>query len=64
MPATLIDPIKMGRDTNITAREQIMKHRTSITLAAHTRSILGRNYWQLLKDPDISQLNSNTLLIR
>jgi hypothetical protein len=64
MFATLTDPIKTCLTTTITTKGQTKQHITSINIIANTKSILGRNYWQLLTDPDITQLNSNTPPLR
>ncbi len=50
MLATLADPIKTGLTTTITTSGQTKQQITSIDIIAHTRSILGHTYWQLLTD--------------
>jgi hypothetical protein len=57
MLATQSDPIKTTLSTATTTRGQTRKQITPINITAHTRSILGRTYGQLLTNPDITQLN-------
>jgi hypothetical protein len=59
MLATLADTIKFTLLTITTTRGQIRQEIATLNLTAHTRSILGRTYAQLLIDPDITQLNTN-----
>ena len=60
MMATQNDPIKTTLNTNTTSRGQTRQQITPINITAHTRSILGRNSWQLLTNPDITMLNATT----
>ena len=60
MMATQTDPIKTTLSTATTTRGQTRRQITPINTTAHTRTILGRNYGQLLANPDITQLNPNT----
>ena len=57
--ATLTDPTNVTLSTNTITRGQIRQQIATLNLMAHTRSILGRTYAQLLVDPDITQLNNN-----
>jgi hypothetical protein len=57
--ATLTDPTKVTLPTNTITRGQIRHQIATLDLTAHTRSVLGRAYAQLLVDPDITQLNNN-----
>ena len=41
-----------------------MQQITPINVTTHTKSILGRNYWQLLTRPDITQLNAAATPLR
>jgi hypothetical protein len=59
MMATLTDPTKVTLSTNTITRGQIRHQIATLNLTAHTRSILGRTFAQLLADPDITQLNNN-----
>ncbi len=58
--AILTDPIKTRLNTNITAIGQTKPQTTLINIIAHTRGMIGRNYWQLLADPEIFQLYATT----
>jgi hypothetical protein len=60
MLATLTDPIKTSLNTTIAAESMTKQHVTSINLTPHTKSILGRTYWQLLTDPDITRPKAST----
>jgi hypothetical protein len=60
MLATQNDPIKTSLNTTSTSRGQTPQQITPINITAHTRSVLGRTYWQLLTNPDITQLNATT----
>ena len=60
MLATHNDPIITSLNTTTTSREQIRQHISTINIIAHTRSVLGCTYWQLLTNPDITHLNANT----
>ncbi len=51
MLATQNDPIKTSRITTITNKGQTRQHISLITITTHTRSVLGRTYWQLLTNP-------------
>ena len=59
MLATLTHPTKVTLSTNTITKGQIRHQIATLNLTAHTRSILGRTYAQLLVDPDITQLNNN-----
>jgi type IV secretory pathway VirB10-like protein len=59
MLAIIADPTKVTLPTNTITRGQIIHKIATLNLTAHTRSILGRTYAQLLTDPDITQLNNN-----
>ncbi len=59
MLATQNDPIKTSLTTT-TSKRQNRQQIALINVAAHTRSVLGRTYWQLLKNQVITQLNANT----
>ena len=59
MLAKLKDPTKVTLSTNTVTRGQIRHQIATLNLTAHTRSILGRTYAQLLVDPDINQINNN-----
>jgi hypothetical protein len=59
MLATLTDPTEVTLPTNTITRGQIRHQIATLNLTAHTRSVLGRTYAQLLVDPDITQLNNN-----
>ena len=54
MLATQNDPIKTTLKTNTTSRRQTRQQITPINITTHTRSVLGRIYWQLLTNPDIT----------
>ena len=64
MLATQNDSVKTILNTNITSRGQTRQHITPINITTHTRSFLGRTYWQLLTNPDITQLNATTTPLR
>jgi hypothetical protein len=64
MLATQNDPIKTCLNTTTTSKGQTRQHITSINLTTHTRSILGRTYWKLMTNPDITQLNTTTPPLR
>ncbi len=59
MLTTLTDPTKVTLSTNTITWGLIRHQIAALNLTAHTRSILGRTYAQLLVDPDITQLNNN-----
>ena len=59
MQAALTDPTKVTLPTSTITRGQIRHQIATMNLTAHTRSVLGRSYAQLLVDPDITQLNNN-----
>ena len=61
MLSTLTDSIKVTLSTNTISRGQVRHQIATLNLTAHTTSILGRTYAQLLVYPDITHLN-NTLL--
>ena len=61
MLATLTDPTKVTLPTHTIIRGQIRRQIATLNLTAHTRSVLGRTYAQLLVDPDITQLNNNLM---
>jgi len=52
MLATQNNPIKTTLNTNTTSRGQTRQQITPINIIAHTRSVLGRTYMQLLTNPD------------
>jgi hypothetical protein len=54
MLATQNNPIKTSLVTITTSIGQIQQHITLIDIRTHTRSVLGRTYWQLLTNPDIT----------
>ena len=62
--ATQSDPIKTGLTTTVTSRGQTRQQITHINLAAHSRSVIGRTYWQILTNPYLTQLDSSTPLLR
>ncbi len=62
MMATQTDPIKISLSTATT--RQIRWQITPVNITAHARSVLGRNYGQLLTNPDITQLNPTTTPLR
>ena len=64
MLATLTDPMKVTLPTNTIFRGQIRHQIATLNLTAHTRSLLGRTYAQLLTDPDITHLNNNLPLLQ
>jgi hypothetical protein len=64
MLATQNDPIKISLITITTNRRQTRQQITLINITTHTRSVLGRTYWQLLTNQDITQLNANTTPLR
>jgi hypothetical protein len=64
MMATQNDPIKTTLNTNTTSRGQTRQRITPINITTHTRSVLGRSYWKLLTNPDITLLNATTTPLR
>jgi len=58
MLSTLTDPIKVTISTSTISRGQIRNQIATLNLTAHTMSILGRTYAQLLVDHDITHLNN------
>ena len=54
MLVTQTDPIKTTLNTTTTARGQTRQQITPINITTHTMSVLGRNYGQLLTNPDIT----------
>ncbi len=64
MLAILTDPNNTSLNTSIIARGQNKPQISLINIIAYTRSMLGRNCLHLLTDPDISQLNATTSLLR
>ena len=64
MLATQNDPIKTSLNTNVTSRGRTRQRITPINITFHTWSVLGRTYWQLLTNPDITQLNVTTTPLR
>jgi hypothetical protein len=58
MLATLTEPIKVTLPTSTTNLGQIRQQITTLNLKAHTRSILGRTYAELLAEHDITQLDN------
>ena len=64
MLATQNDPVKTTLNTNTTSRGQPPQQITPINITTHTRSVLGRTYWQLLTNPNITHLNATTTPIR
>ena len=64
MLATLTDPTKVTLPTSTIFRGQIRHQIATLNLTAHNRSILGREYAQLLTDPDITHLNNNLPLLQ
>jgi hypothetical protein len=64
MLATQNDSVKTSLNTATTSRGQNRQQITPIDITAHTRSVLGRTYWQLLTNPDITQLNATTTPLR
>jgi hypothetical protein len=64
MLATQTDPIKTTLSTATTTREQTRRRITPINITANAKSVLGRNYGQLLTNPDITQLNPTTTPLR
>ncbi len=57
--------LKISLPTRVTIRGHITYHQlVEITFTPHTRNILGRNYHQLLTDPNISTLDSRTPPLR
>ena len=59
MMSTLTESTKVTLSTNTITKGQIRHQIATPNLTAHTQSILGRTYAQLLVDPDITQLNNN-----
>ena len=64
MLATQNDPMKTSLNTTTTSRGQTGQLITPINITAHTRSVLDRIYWQLMTNPDITQLNATTTPLR
>jgi hypothetical protein len=64
MLASQNDSIRMTLNTTTTSRVQTRQQITPVNITAHTKSVLGRNYWQLLTNPDITQLNATTNPLR
>jgi hypothetical protein len=64
MLATQNDSIKTYLNTTTTSKGQTKQPITFINIIAHTRSVLGRTYWQLLANPDITQLNATATPLR
>ena len=64
MLVTQNDPVKTSLNTTTTSRGQTRQQITTINITTHTRSVLGRTYWQLLTNPDITQLNATTTHLR
>ena len=54
MLATQNDPIKTTLNTNTTSRGQTRQQIIPINITAHIKSVLGRIYWQLMTNPDIT----------
>ena len=61
MLATLTYPTKVTLPTSTITKGQIRHQIATLNLTAHTRSVLGRTYAQLLVEPDITQLNKNLM---
>ena len=64
MLTTQTDPIKTSLNTTTTTRGQTRQQITPINITSQTRSVLGRNYGQLLTNPDIIRLNPTTTPLR
>jgi hypothetical protein len=64
MLATESDTIKTCLNTYTTSRGQTRQQISYINITAHTRSVPGRTYWQLLTNQDIIQLAANTTPLR
>jgi hypothetical protein len=64
MLATHNDPIKTSLNTTTTSKGQTRQQITPVNITAHMRSVLGRTYWQLLTNPNITQLNATTTPLR
>jgi len=60
MLVTQNDPIDTSLITTTTSKGQSGQQITLINITTHTRSVLGHTYWQLLTNPNITQLNANT----
>jgi hypothetical protein len=59
MMATLTGPTKVTLPHQHHHQSQVRHQIATLNLTAHTRSVLGRTYAQLLADPDITQLNNS-----
>ena len=64
MLATQTDPTKVTLPTSTIFRGQTRHQIATLNLTAHTKSILGRTYAQLLTDPDITHLNNSLPLLQ
>jgi hypothetical protein len=64
MLVTLTDPIKVPVTTDTAKRGQTHPQIVNINITTHTRNMMGRTYWQLLTDPDITQLDTFTPPLR
>ena len=64
MLATQTDHMKTRLNTNTISRGQTRQQITYINITTHTRSVLGRTYWQLLTNQGITQLDANTTPLR
>jgi hypothetical protein len=64
MLASQNDPIKTSLNTTTKSRGQTRQQITPINITSNTRSVLGRTYWQLVTNPDITQLNATTTPLR
>jgi len=64
MLATQNDPIKTSLNTTTTSKGQNREHIIPINITAHTRSVLGRTYLQLVTSPEITHLDANTTPLR
>jgi hypothetical protein len=64
MLAAQFEPVRVTLQTHTSFRGQSHPHVVTMNVTAHTRSILGRNYWQLLTDPAITQLDPSVAPLR
>ena len=62
--ATQTDPIKTTLNITTTSRGQSRQQINPINITTHTKSVLVRNYWQMLTNPDITHLNATTTPLR
>jgi hypothetical protein len=64
MLATQTDSIKTGLNTFTSKDKPDNISPTSTSQPIYTRSVIGRTYWQLLTNLDITHLNANTTPLR